>query len=271
LQDHYAQRLQVIDDEVAAQLRLHARGPAAFRERREFLRRCPRVLHETMPGQIGHVLRHAMAAQVIGRGAQHDVRGRQRPSDQRGRLEPRRRRADRHVEALVDQLDHAVGERDVDGHLRKARGIVGDRAHHVTQPERRQRRHAQPPLRHDARRAHGLTGLVEFSERLSHALVILAPRLGGRDAARGAVQETRAELLLEMHHVLARHRGGQVHALSRRNEAALLDHLAKHFHAEEGIHRATFNSNVNEQESIGSIVRALSNAGVQTRSNRASR
>jgi hypothetical protein len=167
------------------------------------------------------------------------MRGRDLPRDQRRRLQPVRRRAHRDVIAFLDQIDDTVGQRHVDGHVREPARIVGDGLHHVPQAERRQRRHAQPPLRHDARGAHRLPCLVEFRQRLHEALVVFASRLGRRDASCRTMQQPRAELLLEMHHVLARHRGRHLHALGRAHEAAYFDDVPKHIHADEGIHRTS--------------------------------
>jgi len=44
------------------------------------------------------------------------------------------------------------------------------------------------------------------------------------------------KLLLQMHDVLAGHRRRHLHALGRADEAAHFDDVAKHFHADEGIH-----------------------------------
>ncbi len=177
-----------------------------------------------------------MAAQILRRRAQHDVRHRDLPRNQRRRLQPRRRRPDRHVETFVDQFDDAVRQGDLDGHLRKLRGVVGERAHHVAQAERRQRRHPQLALRHHARRADRLSGFVELRQHLREPLVVFAAGFGGRDAARRPVEQARAELLLEMHHVLARHRRGHLHLFRRADKAPHFDDVTKHFHADEGIH-----------------------------------
>lgn len=186
--------------------------------------------------EIGDRRRRAVLREIVGRRDEQDVRGRDLPRDERRRFHAGGRGAHRDVVAFVDQLDDTIGQRDLDRHVGVALGVRRHRVHHVAQPERGQRRHAQPPLRHDARGAHRLPGLVEFGERLHEPLVVFAPRLRRRDAARRAMQETRAELVLEMHHVLARHRRRHLHALGRADEAADFDDIAEHIHADEGIH-----------------------------------
>ncbi|SIT35113.1 hypothetical protein BN2475_40002 [Paraburkholderia ribeironis] len=108
-------------------------------------------------------------------------------------------------------------------------------------------------MRHDAGRADHLLGFLELGQHLAQPLVILAPRLGRRDAPRGAVQQARAKLLFKVHHVLARHRRRHLHPFGRADEAANFDHMAEHFHADEGIHL-----NRSLQESIDAILPRLS-------------
>jgi hypothetical protein len=66
-------------------------------------------------------------------------------------------------------------------------------------------------------------------------------------------------LLFEVHHMLARHRRRHLHALGRADKAADFDHMAEHFHADEGIHL-----NRSLQELINAILPGLSKDGRQT-------
>ena len=225
------------DDQVAAELHARRRGRIGHhRVERRGVRIAPQVV---VMREIGDRRGRAASFEVCRRRDEQDVRRRDLPGDQRRRFQSGRRRAHRDVVAFVDQLDDAVGQRHLDRYARIAIRVIGHGLHHVPQPERGQRRHTQAALRHDARGADRLPRLVEFGQRLHQALVIFAPRLGGRDAARRAMQQPRTELVLEMHHVLARHRGRHLHALRRADEAAHFDDVAKHIHADEGIHRTS--------------------------------
>ena len=51
--------------------------------------------------------------------------------------------ADRQVEALLDEIDEAIGEREIDVHLRVAREELGEERRDVALPEDHRHRHAQ--------------------------------------------------------------------------------------------------------------------------------
>ena len=67
-------------------------------------------------------------------------------------------------------------------------------------------------------------------------LEIESPRLGEAQRAAIAIEQTYPESLLERHHVLADHRGGEVQPFGRGNETPRLDDVSKNPNAGERVH-----------------------------------
>ena len=90
-------------------------------------RRSPQPAQQTLtadqqqaivPGQLGRMPGRAVPAKVLRRGAQDQPRRGQLPADERGHLEARN--ADRHIEALVDQIDQ-----DIAAGMERSEAIIG--------------------------------------------------------------------------------------------------------------------------------------------------
>ena len=79
-------------------------------------------------------------------------------------------------------------------------------------------------------------GRLQVIQNRLAALEVDSARLREAECASVAVQKTDPEPLLHMRHVLADHRGGEVHALGRGDEGARLDYLAEHFDTGERVH-----------------------------------
>ena len=145
--------------------------------------------------QVFGRLRRPAAAEIVGARAQ-------RPADRRDppRHQARIRQgadAQRHVEAVVDQVDEAVVEREIDVDLRKAGEEFRQRRREVQEAEAHRRADLEPPARARLKLAERAVGVVEIGENAAHPLEIGAAGLGQVQRARGAVEEPRAELGLE--------------------------------------------------------------------------
>ena len=81
-----------------------------------------------------------------------------------------------------------------------------------------------------------MLGLLEIGEEPRTALVIRAADFRETDLARGAVQQTRPEPVLECFDMLADHASGEVQARRGSGEASALGHLGEDPHALEAIH-----------------------------------
>jgi hypothetical protein len=171
--------------------------------------------------------RRAVARQV-GRAADDDLRRvAQAPRHQLRRRE--RAPAYRHVGALVQQVDHTVGQRDVQRDVGKA--LVKGR--HQRQQQAVRRRHAgvdaDAPARHGAGGRAAL-GLVHVGQ---HARALFVKRGAfGRELqlAGGAVDQPRAQPRLQPGDQLADGRGRHAQLPRGGREAAFFHDLDKGFH-----------------------------------------
>ncbi len=77
---------------------------------------------------------------------------------------------------------------------------------------------------------------VESLGRRTRLLQIQRPDLGQADASAGAVEQPRGQSLLEMHDVLARHRGGNAQPGGGCSETAQLRHSDEDSEADQRIH-----------------------------------
>ena len=176
----------------------------------------------------------AVAGKVIGRRAAHELRA----------ADPRRHeilaadRADAHrdVEALVDEIDDAVGQLDVEAHVGMALGEFGDRGREIVRAEGDAAGEAQRAARHDSSGAGRRFGLVEIGEELYAALVKGAAGLGERKAAGRAVEQARAEVRLELGHVPRHRRHRHAEPVGGAREAAGLDDPGEGIDGVEAVH-----------------------------------
>ena len=175
-----------------------------------------------------------MGRQIAGRGAQHDARARELPADQGGVWQ--RGDPDRHIEAFLDEVDGAVGQRHLELHLRVQ---VAERA-----PEWRQMANAegdrgvdaqQPACRTAARMQLGF-GFLEPGEQLPAAGVEALAILGQRQASGRAVQQAHAESRFQLAHIARGGRLGQPERLGRAHEAAGIHHCAEGLHFDKAVH-----------------------------------
>ena len=188
--------------------------------------------------QFVRVYRRAALGQVGRRGAQHHARARQRAADQAGVGQARD--ADHEVVALLHQIDHPVRQHDVQADLRVLRREAAPQRGQVQRAEGLRRADAQTALGlHGAGRHLGL-GLLHGLQHLLATLVISLALTGERQPARGALQQPRAQVRLQVAD-LTRHGGlGEGRCIHRADEAAGLDHGREGFHRLQDVHSLDF-------------------------------
>ena len=185
--------------------------------------------------EVGRAGRRPAARQVVRGGGQHDVRGGQAAHDHAG-VELLQADEDAGVEALFDQVDVVVGQRHVEHHagrrLREARQQPG------------QLRLAEGGMAVDAQRAARLLrarrggglGVVDVEQDLAHPLQVVLAGFGQRQAARGAVQEARAEMGFQVGDIARHDRRRHAQRGRSAGKTALVDHLGEHPHRHQPVH-----------------------------------
>ena len=97
---------------------------------------------------------------------------------------------------------------------------------------------AKPPARSRLQGASYTVRFVEVGQNVGRAFVVLPADLGQAHPARGAVQEPRAQSILQLLNVVADHRGRQVEVTCGCSEAAVLDDSDEGGEAGQTIHGA---------------------------------
>ena len=145
--------------------------------------------------------------------------------------------ADGDVDSLLDRVDEAVAQRQLDLEVGKPRHEFGDRGPEIERSERRRAVDLEDPARLavEARDLH--FRLFDARENLDAAIVIGEARLRRPDAPRGAVEQPDAEHVLELHHRLAGRRAGRTQRSRRFCETAERHHLGEGVHRAELVHR----------------------------------
>ncbi len=165
-------------------------------ERPDVARRRVLVREAGMLREILRLVRFAVPLEVGRRGAADEPRGADPAADEI--LAARIADAHREVEALLDEIDHALGELDVELQLRMPGGEGRDGRRQMTRAEGRRAREAQRAAGRNRPGGHRDLGLLEVGEQLHAALVERLPGLRQRQPARRAVQEPHVEVRLEV-------------------------------------------------------------------------
>ena len=192
------------------------------------------VAQAGMVGELGRLLRHAMAREVGRRGHQQKAE-RPEPARHQPRID-QFAAADRHVHALGDHVDQPVVEVEVELDLRIAGLEVRQHRQQEAVADGRQA-HAQPAARLGDGVLHHRARIVELVEDAAAALVEHRAFLREPHLARGAVEQPQAQLLLEPRHVLADRRGGDAEQPPRLGEAQQVGRPHEGFEAAETVHR----------------------------------
>ncbi len=172
-----------------------------------------------VPEFIGR-LRHVVRVEVMRRRAGHDTHIEQFARDQRRVLQVPDANGD--VHALLDKIDAAVVEIEVEADLRVPFRERSDRLAHVPYTERQRQGDTQCAAQLAVLLLCRRLGLIEIGEDARAVLVEAAPRIRQVQRARRAPQQLHAEALLERRDAPADGRLGRVEPVCRRREAASL-------------------------------------------------
>ncbi|MDT4870582.1 hypothetical protein FQZ97_1056670 [compost metagenome] len=175
-----------------------------------------------------------MLGQVRGRRHQHRSAGRQHPADQRG--VGLGADANGQVDARLDQVERALAGVQVDLQLRVKLQEIGQRGGQLRVGEGDAAGDAQLPAQGGVVAAGFLFHVVHQRQHLLAAAQAGLARVGERDAAGGALQQARAQPLLQRAHMARDHGARHLQLVGRGAEAAALGHRHKHAHGGQPVH-----------------------------------
>ena len=154
-------------------------------------------------------------------------------------LTERRRNAQGEVEALVDEIDDAARQIDIQTDLGIQRLIVRQYADEPRRPQPYRNTHFQHTARHHRRIRHHRLHPFQILEHAARMLEIGHSRLGQAQVPAGPIEQPCAEPLLELHDMFAGRGRRDVQALRGAREALELHDRAKHLDAEQSIHESS--------------------------------
>ena len=183
-------------------------------------------IQAVVAGDVGRGFRRAVLFEIGRRGNHHHPA---LPEFARDQLRiAKRPGADRDVGALLEQVDHLVGENDVDGDLRMLSQERRQHRHQIMLAERHVAVDAQPAARRRPRR--GLTlGRVDLAKDADAALVEGRTLRRELQLARGAVEEPGTEPVLQPADQLAHRRRRHIEKIRGGGQRAALDHADEDF------------------------------------------
>jgi len=185
--------------------------------------------------QLGRNARQTMPPEIAGRGADDAAELADAAGDEARIDQP----ADAHggVDALLHEIDEAVGELQVDGDLRVAGEETGQRRRQVALAEQNGPADDELARRRGLEAGQGGLRLLDVAEDALAAGIVGVAALGQRQPPGGAVEQAGAELLLERGELPA-HRGERrAERASGGRQAAGLHHAGERRHGREPIHR----------------------------------
>ncbi len=220
---------------VGAQPALHAHPCLAVGAvQGDLVQRHVAVGQEFVAGDVGSQARRAGALQVGRRGVQSGLHLAELARDQgRGDLAGD---ADRHVVAFLDDVHHAIGQRQVQRDLRIARAVAGQARPQPGDAEAEGRVDAQRAGRSQRLLADRRLHVVELGQQHLAALVIRGADAARADPAGGAVEQAQAQPLLQPGHLPGDAGGGHAQRLGGAVEAVAVDHGDEHAHRFQRIH-----------------------------------
>lgn len=173
-------------------------------------------------GEFFHRRRRAAAPQIVRTGQHAQPARAERPRMQARILQ--RADAQRHVGALLDQVDDAFVAVQLELDLRMARAETGHARHDHVQHERRGRVDAQASGRHLTPRGHLFLGRFGRADDGACMFEEFGPLFGQLQAPRRAPQQRGLQLLLQPREAAAGRRHGQLQVLGRARDRAGVDH-----------------------------------------------
>lgn len=160
----------------------------------------------------------------VARAGEHlGAEGGQAPRHQRGVRQ--RSGAQGHVDLAADHVHRLVAQVHVQAHFRVACVELAQQRRDPGDADGVGRAEAQPAAGPALQLAHRALGLVQLAGDVLAVLVVHAAGLGQAQAARGAVEQLRAQARLQLLHLAAEGGLGQAERPGRGRETALFDHL----------------------------------------------
>ena len=143
---------------------------------------------------------------------------------------------DREIDAVFDQVDHAIRQPQLTGDLRIA-GQIGrhDRADMEAAKANRRRDH-QPSTRPRPFALRRTFGLLDIGEDAPDTFQIARADIGQRHRARGPLQQPRPETILQRRHQPCDRRRRQPQSARRRRKTPEVGHRDKGLHGIQAIH-----------------------------------
>ena len=176
--------------------------------------------HRLVTDEIAWMLRPAALVEVLGRGTGDHLRAGEAAGDEAAVERPPALGEDGDIEVLVDSL-HRPGHRQLDSDPRipgpERLEVLGE----LVDRERRWAEHAQLAARLGARGRGQRLGLLDLGQDMAHPLQVGLARVGERQPAGGAVDQPRAEVLLEVGDQPGHDRRREVQLARGAGEAAL--------------------------------------------------
>jgi hypothetical protein len=140
------------------------------------------------------------------------------------------------IDAVFDQIDHAVRQPQFAGYLGITLQIRRHDRTDVQAAESDRRRHHQPPARPDTFALGSPLGFLDIGENTACALQIAGADIGQRHLPRGPLQQPRAETLLQRRDQPRHARGRQPKLARRRRKTLEVGHRDKGLHGVDAIH-----------------------------------
>src|SRR5262249_1274632 len=140
------------------------------------------------------------------------------------------------VGAFLDEVDEAVGEIEIDRHVRVAGDVLRQHRREMTGAEYDRGVDAQDSARLLHFTRHRQAHFLDVAQDLLTALVVRSSRFGEADTPRGAVEQPDAKALFEVLDVAADDGRRQTHAIGSRYEAPGLDYPHKRVHRSQAVH-----------------------------------
>jgi len=167
--------------------------------------------------------RRAVALQITRRSARHETRLAQLARNDVLRTGWSDAHAE--VEAFLDQVDDAIGERHIEAHRRVRGHERGNRRRYVAHAEIHRRGELDRAAGHHRCPLGLLLGLSEVREKLDRPLIERAARLGQAHPPGSAVQKPGLQVRLQVGDMARRRSGGQAELARRAGKAPTFNHL----------------------------------------------
>lgn len=162
----------------------------------------------------------------------------------------------RQIEAVLDDVGHAVGEAHFYLHVRPGFQIGVEQRQDHAAPEGIRQGKPQHPARRAAGLADGRLRGVDGGQNLHTLIVQCTAFIGQAQVARGAVEQAHAKAVFQTHDGLAGRRARKPHGLAARDKAGTVDHghEDQHFIEVGAQHRATRDGRAGAQYSSSALL-----------------